>query len=307
MKGKKADGNLFKALFLDCAVYDLRCHIPSMSKKLSAADIGMDEDDLPSEDLVTLGSKRIIPKKEIAKLEKIRVQAIKLMADNSMKFSFGSFIPKSKIEKVEQGLSEMKTEFDEICSHISSNFDAMKQEMMSKWEIEMVKIAQKRNLDETTVFMMLDRIDKAFSKGWEQHRASFTWVKYTDINDIAKDFIQASTMEVMGKLVEFATNLKDRLENGSLNDKNLAPVRKYIAAISESIKVLKSNQLENLVGEMEAWTLEGVSDDIKDSQNAKMEMGSIMDNVIKVGTEMADSIVKESIQGITSFSRTLEM
>lgn len=303
----KADGNLFKALFLDCAVYDLRCHIPSMSKKLSAADIGLDEDDIPSEDLVTLGSKRIIPKKEIAKLEKIRVQAIKLMADNSMKFSFGSFVPKSKIGNVEQRLAKMKTEFDEICAHISSNFDAMKQEMMSKWEIEMVKISKKRNLDETTVFMMLDRIDKAFSKGWEQHRASFAWMKYTDINDIARDFIQASTMEVMGKMVEFATNLKDRLENGSLNDKNLAPVRKYIEAIGESVKIMKSEQLENLVGEMEAWTLEGVSDDVKDSPHARTEMGNIMDNVIKMGTEMADSIVSESIAGITSFSRTLDM
>jgi hypothetical protein len=298
--------NLMESLFLTGKVVKLDCSVWSGRKKLRPEEIGFENGDLNRE-LINLGSKWLIPKEEIAALNKIRADAKREIESRSLKFSFGSFVPNEKMKTLNNRLAEIRTVFQEKMLDISTRYPELRQQMLNAWNAEAVSMAARKN-NPDFVFEVMTRIEKALPQ-WHDisGKFSFDWNEYADMNQIARNFIEESTRGFLGKMVEFAESLKERINENNLSDRNLAPVRKYIDAMRESIKVFRNEQLVRILDDLDGWVMEGTGDEVKASSQIRGAMSSAMDSIITAGTEHVDEIARASIDAVTSHARQLEL
>lgn len=302
------NGNLFEKLFLTCSVYRLRVSISGMTKKLKPQDLGLNEDEIPSSDLITLGNKRLIPKEEIDKLVKIRHRAYKAIEGRSLKFTFGSFVPKSQIEDLDEVLNSLKIEFETAVNDMGSRYDELRQSMMNRWNEEMISVADKNGKDEEFIFAVMSRIENAF-KPWDQVRKKFdfTWKTYTEINDIARSFIESVSIGMADKMKEFAESFILKIEEGNLKESNLKSARKLIEDVRMSMEVFQSNTLTSVLDDLEEWTLHGTANDVSASKALSDQMSSAMSGIVEKCNNRVDDIVRESVDSISAVSASLDL
>src|SRR5208282_4541592 len=81
-------------------------------KKLKPEDIGLEKKDL-SDQLISLGHKRLLPKDALATLAVIEGRAHALVEANTFPFlnGLGHFLPNSKLAEVTEKLEELEQEF----------------------------------------------------------------------------------------------------------------------------------------------------------------------------------------------------
>ncbi len=81
-------------------------------KKLKPEDIGLEQKNL-SDQLISLGHKRLLPKDALATLAVIEGRAHALVEANTFPFlnGLGHFLPNSKLAEVTDKLQELETEF----------------------------------------------------------------------------------------------------------------------------------------------------------------------------------------------------
>jgi len=81
-------------------------------KKLRPEDIGLEKKNL-SDQLISLGHKRLLPKDALATLAVIEGRAHALVEANTFPFlnGLGHFLPNSKLAEVTEKLEELETEF----------------------------------------------------------------------------------------------------------------------------------------------------------------------------------------------------
>jgi len=302
------NGNLFENLFLTCSVYRLRVSISGMTKKLRPQDLGLDPEEIQSKDLITLGSKRLIPKEEIEKLIKIRYRAYKAIESNSMKFTFGSFVPRSRKDYLDGKLQGYKQEFDSAIQDIGNRYEEIRQDMMNRWNSEMISIADKNGKDQEFIFMVMSRIEQAF-KPWDQvkDKFHFDWNIYSEINEIAKSFIESVSIGMVEKMKEFAESFREKVENGNLNEANLKAARKFVEEIRMSMEVFESETLTKLMDELESWSMSGTSGDISANESISKSMAASMSGIVDVCEMQVDEIVKESIASISKIVGRLQL
>lgn len=303
----KGNGHLMAAIFQKGAAIKENIRIWSGRKKLNPRDLGLDEDEV-NEELISLGSKWLIPSEYIKNLEKIRGKARSAIESMSMAFpGLGALVPNEKIDDVRAKLDSLKAQFDEQVEEIGNNYEQLRRDMMTAWHSEAIKIASRRG-DPELVFEVMKRIEDSF-KPWGdlQHRFSFNYNEYRQINQIAEAFIHENTKDIVSKFAEFATRLKERIEDTGLSEKNLGPVRKYIQEIQESIQVFENEQLQEIADDMESWTLEGTGKNIEDSKVLKKQMIDGLDKIIEAGETQVDVIAKASVDALTRFGRKVDL
>jgi hypothetical protein len=298
--------NLWESLFLTGKVVKLDCSVWSGRKKLRPEEIGFDNGDL-NRDLINLGSKWLIPKEEITKLSNIRAEANREIENSSFQCPVGSLIPNNRLEKLNNKLTELRNNFADQVADVERRYPELRQQMLNAWNAEAVSMAARKN-NPDFVFEVMSRIEKALPQ-WSDisSKFSFTWHEYDDMNQIARSFIEESTRGVLDKMVEFAEKLKERVGANNLSDRNLAPVRRYIDAMRESVKVFRNEQLVRMLDDLEGWVMEGTGEEVSASSKIRGAMSSAMDNIILAGTEHVDEIARASIDAVTSHARQLEL
>lgn len=293
--------NYIENLFLTGCVVKTRITIWSGRKKLKPGDLGIPEKEI-NKDLVTLGSKWIIPKEEIDKLYRLRAKALASIDSDSFDFDFGRFVSNKRLDHLKNSLNEIKSEFDSVVSDIGQRYDEITQKMITSWETEAVAIASRRN-DPDLVFEVMNRIRAAF-KPWSEvkNRFIFEYSEHRDINKIAEEFVKSSTMGIVERFSEFAQKLKVRIEDSNLSERNLKPIRKYLESLRESLFVFDNKELNTMIETMESWTMDGVSEDLSTSKKLSMAMSKAMDGIIDIAENQMDEIAMKSVEAITSYS-----
>jgi len=290
-------------LFMEGCVVKDKIRIWSGTKRLTPIELGMDPDEVKS-DLFTLGSKYLIPKDEISRLARIRARAKDVIKASGFSFDFGTnFIPNSNLEILKANLDSLRGEFNDALADIGNRYPQMRQNLIDAWQAEAVSLAAKRNRPDLVLDVM-DRIRTAF-KPWDEivKGFSFEYNEYRDINAIANEFIGDVTRSIVEKLAEMAAKMKERIQDSSITEKNLTPIRNYLDELAAGLSVFQNSQVNHMVEEMQSWTVEGSIDSIR---NMKDAVTSSMDKIIGAADEHMDAIVQESIDNITSFKRKIQ-
>jgi hypothetical protein len=269
-------------------------------KKLLPEEIGIKANEVDS-DLISLGSKWLIPKEEINDLFLCRSRANTAIRHNSFSFSFGtSFVPEKRLQPLKDELEKIKIDFYKKVESIKSRYDELREDMIAKWEKEANRIAYNRGDSEMQVNIMY-KIRAAFPE-WSdiENKFQFTVKEYSDFNQIAEEFVKESTTEIVQKVSEFAEKIKARLEDGNLSEKNLAPIREFVSQLSSGMMVFKNPKIEKMLSDLDTWC------DADQAKDMKASAMSAMDEILNDASNSIDDIVKASIDSITSFKREIE-
>ena len=296
-----AKHNLIQSLFLKGSVVDVKIKIWAGRKKLKPEDLGFEPDQI-NKDLISLGSKYLIPKDKINGLFGIRSKTYGVLNSYTMDFSFGSFVSETNMPHLLEKLDSLKQEFYESVMELKDSYDESKREIMAAWQDEAVRLAASKN-DPEFVFEVLDRIEAAFPD-WSvvEPKFLFDWKIYKDIQQIAEEFVQSQVGDIVNQMGLFARTLMERIEMDSLSGKNLGAVRKWIEAMRDSAKVFESSKVNNIMEELESWVQETPEDETMMAQ-MKDAMKAISDSV----ENEVDDIVKGSLKKMISQSRKLDI
>jgi hypothetical protein len=301
------NGNLINNLFATGAVVKVKVSAWSATKKLNPIELGLPENSI-NKDIINLGSKRLIPKEEMSKLYNIRAKANQKISTVSFDFDFGgNFVPNKKLDELKKELESLKKEFQDTVDDIGNRYPQMKQEIMEQWKAEAISIAS-RHKDPSMVDEIMLRVDSAFPD-WEvvKEKFGFSFHEYRNINDIAKQFVEGSTQGILVKLGEFAEKLKNRILNSSLTERNLKPVREYLAALQDGLMVFENDKLNNVIAELDGWVMDGVSHEIGQSKDIADLMSKSLDKIINAAENEVEDISRASVEAMTSYKREIEL
>jgi hypothetical protein len=298
--------DLIGELFAKGAVIKVDSHIWSGTKKLNPIDIGLSDGDF-NQNLVTLGSKFLIPHDEISKLNQIRSKATAIIDSNSMKFSFGSFIHNDKVEWVKEKLFDLKQKFADTVADIGNRYPELRKAMINEWQIEATSIASRKG-DPQLVYMVMQQIEESF-KTWDkiQDKFSFEIHEYRDINDVVKEFVAGQTEELINRFKEFADKLRERIESSNLNDKNLKPVRDFVDEIYQSSKILQNPDIDEALDGLAMISSEGNHTDLINNDRLKAAANKVLDSIDALAGEKLEEAKRKSVEMFTSHSRDIEM
>lgn len=121
---------------LVCVVLDI--HLWSGRRKLTPKDlIKVAPEDIPPEEIASLGSKKICNPADLAVFSKLKRQAERLLLESGYRFLGGYGIPEDKLDEVRNELQRLASEFDAQRSRFLANYDAAIEQWIanhSEWE-----------------------------------------------------------------------------------------------------------------------------------------------------------------------------
>jgi hypothetical protein len=111
-------------------VVNLDVHIWSARKKLVPLDLGGAE--LPPEDLASLGSKRVCNPDDLKTFSTLKARAISLLERHGIRFLSGWAVPEASMEEINNGLTAIRKEFNDIKESFLQGYDRSVQDWIGK-------------------------------------------------------------------------------------------------------------------------------------------------------------------------------
>lgn len=299
------NGNAMERLLVNSSIIKLYISLPSGKKRLRWDKLGVPAE-ISNSDLVTAGAMFVLPKDTLSGFYKLRNKANSLIDKASVEFSIGRLVPDSKLVGLREDLGKINIEFDQLVIGIKGKYETLKQKLLAKWRHEAVLVAAKHN-DEDLVFRVMRNVEAEFPT-WENLavKFSFGWSEYTDLSSMASEFIRDATAGILGKMSEFATHLQEKLGAENLSDRNMKPIRKWIEGVRESIEVFESDKLNNLLTGLEAWTEEGLADELSVSASMSRAMSDTLSGIVEAADDQVNEIAADAVARLTSQSRSIE-
>jgi hypothetical protein len=131
-------------------------------------------------------------------------------------------------------------------------------------------------------------------------------VEYTDLSQMAHEFVAEATRGVLEKMGEFATSLRDRLNGSGLSERNLEPIRRWVESMREAVSVFKNERLDAMLRDLEGFSGEGITEDLSISKRLRDSMDEAMGGIIRAANEEVDIIAQQSVEALTSQKRRIE-
>ena len=104
------------------------------AKKLQAADLGLDPDDV-TDRLISLGHKKLLPKEALAAFALIESRAHSLVDANTFPFlgGIGHFLPNRRLQEVTGRLESLRSEFDRAQSAFVRDYASLRGDAAREW------------------------------------------------------------------------------------------------------------------------------------------------------------------------------
>jgi hypothetical protein len=295
--------NAMEELLCRGSIFSVKASIPSGRRKLDWKKLGLEV--VANPELVSEGQIWLVPREEINKILAFRAKAQAVIEKHGVEFSFGYIVPLKHREQVIKELQQTVVEFDDAVNNLHDHYDELKQSMLNKWHEEAVSISSRTN-NADKVFEIMDAVTRMFPT-WENFwSGGISWVEYNDLQKMANEFVAASTRGILEKMAEFAKTLKQKIDNSQLSERNMAPIRRWIENMRESISVFQNKKLNEMLLDLEAYTGEGVANDVSVSDKLRNAMRETLDGIVNAATEQVDEIARESINALTSQKRKLD-
>jgi hypothetical protein len=295
-----------ETLLLHGAIFKLHISIPSGVKKLNWEKLGIQPEFLEA-DLVTTGGMYIVTKDEVQKFNAIRSKATQMIERHSLEFSIGRLVPEGKMQALREGLQRLQTEFQNAIADLAGRYDAIKADLMAKWNRTAIRVSTRISDDPDFVFGVMNEVQAAFAD-WSKFSSGFgfTWSEYRDLNGMAAEFIAESNRGLLLKMREFAENLRARLSSSGVSDRNLAPVRKWLDDMREAAEMFHNDRINSMMNDLATWTEVGADELIRDSQNVRTQVDRALEGIMEATNGQIDEIAAASVASLTSFARNIE-
>ena len=140
MENNNGNNGLLSILTREGVLLKVSVHFWRGCKKLRPEDIGLERKNL-SDQLISLGHKRLLPKDALATLAVIEGCAHALVEANTFPFLNGlaHFLPNSKLQEVNEKLEELEQEFWEAKKAFLQKYSSLRQSASKDWR----KMAEK--------------------------------------------------------------------------------------------------------------------------------------------------------------------
>ena len=104
------------------------------TKKLKAEDLGLNPDNV-TDRLISLGHKKLLPKKSLKPFALIEGRAHALIDENTFPFLQGlsHFLPNSKLEEVTEKLNDLEREFHEVSRNFLNGYVILRLQAIEEW------------------------------------------------------------------------------------------------------------------------------------------------------------------------------
>ncbi len=126
--------NLLSILTREGVLIKVSIHYWRGCKKLRPEDIGLERKNL-SDQLISLGHKRLLPKETLAALALIEGRAHALIETNTFPFlnGLGHFLPNSKLDDVNEKLKQMEQQFWAAKEQFLKKYSSLRQSASKEW------------------------------------------------------------------------------------------------------------------------------------------------------------------------------
>lgn len=295
--------NAMEGLLLHSSIFKIQSSMPSGRKKLDWRKLGLEV--VTNPELVSDGQIWVVPRERMNRILSFRAKAQQILDQHGIKFSFGQIVPSSSREEVIQRLQRVRDEFMQEVERMRMDYPALKQELLNKWNEESV-IMSSRTGNADKVFEIMNSVGKLFPE-WEQFwRGDIRWTEYTDLQQMAQEFVGEATRGILQQMQEFADSLRQKIEASGLSERNLTPIRNWIDNVRESVRVFQNERLDSLLEELESCVQEGTANDVSASSRIRESVSGVLAGISDASAEHVDEIIRESINGLTSQRRSLD-
>ena len=158
--------NLLDALTREGVLISVSCRYWRAAKKLQAADLGLDPDDV-AERLISLGHKRLLPRDALAAFALIESRAHALVEASTFPFlnNIARFLPNAKLAEVTRRLNELEHEFGVARADFAAQYAKLRSEAIGEWHEAASRLVNDPERVVATInaaFPQADRLDRYF-------------------------------------------------------------------------------------------------------------------------------------------------
>lgn len=158
--------NLIDVLSREGVLISVSCRYWRAAKKLQAADLGLDPDDV-AERLISLGHKRLLPKDALAAFALIESRAHALVESSTFPFlnNVARFLPNAKLAEVTRRLSGLEDEFRSARIDFAAQYGRLRAEAIEEWHEAASRLVSDPQRVVATIqaaFPQADRLDRHF-------------------------------------------------------------------------------------------------------------------------------------------------
>ena len=158
--------NLLEALTREGVLISVSCRYWRAAKKLQAADLGLDPDDV-AERLISLGHKRLLPRDALAAFALIESRAHALVEASTFPFlnNIARFLPNAKLAEVTRRLNNLEREFAVARADFAAQYAGLRTEAIGEWHEAASRLVNDPERVVATInaaFPQADRLDRYF-------------------------------------------------------------------------------------------------------------------------------------------------
>jgi hypothetical protein len=162
----ETDNPLLNALTREGVLINVSVRFWRAAKKLQAADIGLDPDDV-TDRLISLGHKKLLPREALAAFALIESRAHALVESNTFPFlnGLGHFLPNKKLAEVTRKLKGLEAEFHDAQQAFAQQYGKLRTSALVEWHEAARKLSTSPERVVATIqaaFPSSDRLDKYF-------------------------------------------------------------------------------------------------------------------------------------------------
>jgi hypothetical protein len=263
-------------------------------KKLKPEDIGLEKKNL-SDQLISLGHKRLLPKDALAPLAVIEGRAHALVEANTFPFlnGLGHFLPNSKLAEVTEKLEELETEFWEAKKAFLQKYASLRQSASKDWRKmaeKLVKDPELVNASEQQA--IIEARQKAAQEAGQKIR--------NDVESFVADCV-ASLREQTAQLCEDMLSSINGCETG-VHQKTLNRLVRFIDQF-KSMNFANDKVMEQQLETVKKELLSKTAEEYRDSAVARARLKNGLSQLANHAKQLARSDATELVQRFGELGR----
>lgn len=233
-------------------IVNVPINLISGTHSITEDDLGLAPGTLPPEDLATLGSLWVIPKKSLDLGKSLRARTKRLLTRFGPRVGAGTVVPESSLQELRTGLNEIKTEFYDWKKDFIDSFDDQLDEwvqshpeyaeLIKRFSPDLKRIERRLSYDidvfrfdvpkddpnAKTLSATLSRDGNNISKRLKEEIAQFVSESY-------KGSIQKSGKLVKQNMGPLRQTLLPKIRSFQLLDSSLVPVANHLGSFVDDV------------------------------------------------------------------------
>lgn len=286
-------------LFEDGVLVDLRIGMWTALKRNTADDLGIEADDVP-DDVVGLGTNRVLPHDLVKTWTKVANHARYVVSHDSFLFPLGEvpFIPLKVLPRIEEELEQCKTQYEQAWrTGLLGQYDTLREQYVKKHPEHASgfpsrdEIARRFYFEYSAFTVSLPK--KIRKQQHDKKKAAAeeaAMLRYQHELDVrVGEFLNESVKTLRAKAIHMCAVIIDSVQSGNvIHGKSLTALSTFIDRFKE-LNFVGDTEIENRLSKLKKDILEGRdADDFKSDEALRDALVTACDEVTKAAGDVSD-------------------